>query len=58
MSNMSYCRFRNTLNDLDDCYEALCDEEELDDEDEKRARKKLIQLCQTIADEFGEGSDD
>lgn len=23
MSNMSYCRFRNTLNDLRDCYEAL-----------------------------------
>ncbi len=25
MSNMSYCRFQNTLRDLKDCLDALCD---------------------------------
>lgn len=28
MSNMSYCRFQNTLGDLQDCYEALGDMED------------------------------
>ena len=27
MSNMSYCRFENTLNDMRDCLNALHDEE-------------------------------
>ena len=29
MANMSYCRFRNTSNDLTDCLESLLDREEL-----------------------------
>ena len=51
MSNMSYCRFRNTLEDLRDCYEGLDDE--LDDglhSEELIARKRLIALCQKIID--------
>lgn len=52
MSNMSYCRFQNTLSDLIDC------EENLDDmdlsEDEERARKRLIKVCKRISDMVGD----
>ena len=53
MSNMSYCRFQNTLRDLRDCSEAL---EEIDgnlaelSKDEARAANDLIELCRLIAD--------
>lgn len=40
MSNMSYCRFQNTLRDLQDCLDYLDDE--LDDEDEENARKEML----------------
>lgn len=33
MANMSYCRFRNTKMDLDDCLESLYNEEELSEEE-------------------------
>lgn len=46
MSNMSYCRFHNTLQDLKDCYEHM-DDEDLSEE-EKKARDKLIKLCGDI----------
>lgn len=52
MSNMSYCRFRNTLADLEDCYEHI-DDYDLSDE-EKEAKKQLIELCTTIAWEEGD----
>ena len=49
---MSYCRFRNTLEALNDC------EENLDDLDlspeEQRARRGLIELCRRIANDFPE----
>lgn len=53
--NMSYCRFENTLGDLRDCYNAMVepDDDKLS-EDETRAKKQLIKLCQKIVDEFGE----
>lgn len=51
MPNMSYCRFQNTLIDLQDCYDSLCNEDELSKEEEK-AKDKLIQLCYDIVDEF------
>ena len=41
MANMSYCRFRNTEGDLDDCLEALDYNEELSDE-EFKACKRMI----------------
>lgn len=47
MSNMSYCRFRNTLEDLRDCYNHI-DEGDLSEE-EQRARDRLIKLCAKIA---------
>lgn len=45
MSNMSYCRFRNTLSDLQDCRDNL--EDEMSDP-EKRARAALIKVCREI----------
>jgi len=55
MSNMSYCRFRNTVADLEDCQEALETEDEFEDmdEDEKAAMKRLVRLCGEIYEEFG-----
>lgn len=55
MSNMSYCRFQNTLKDLRDCAEAL---EEIGDnlvelsKEEARAAAALIAVCQEIGGRF------
>ena len=46
MSNMSYCRFENTLSDLQDCEGALFDTL---GETENRKRASLIKLCHDIA---------
>ena len=56
---MSYCRFENTFNDLQDCYEAL-GEKELDElsETEKKYAKRLIKMCRDIADDFLDEEDD
>ena len=48
MSNMGYCRFRNTLTDLHDCYDNLG---ETESEEEAQAEALLIKLCKKIADE-------
>ena len=50
MANMSYCRFENTLTDLHDCLNHIDDE--LESETEKKARKKLVKLCQRIIDGY------
>jgi hypothetical protein len=47
MPNMGYCRFQNTLNDLEDVSEHMEDKDL--SSDEKKARKNLIELCQLIA---------
>lgn len=57
MGNMSYCRFENTFNDLEDCYQALCEDgakkyEEDANQHEKPYIEKLIRLCRDIAEEF------
>ena len=60
MANMSYCRFENTLYDLQDCYEALQDvggvENYINDkhpsEEEKEAIFGFIKLCSNIVSEF------
>lgn len=55
MSNMSYCRFRNTLSDLRDCYENMEEPEDSElSREEERAREQLIILCQQIAEDFGQ----
>lgn len=54
MSNMSYCRFRNTIVDLEDCREALDLDgvpKEDEDEEEYHAALRLVQLCARIAEE-------
>ena len=43
---MSYCRFQNTLSNLEDCYNHLHDEN-LSSE-EKECRDKLFELCAEI----------
>jgi hypothetical protein len=55
MSNMSYCRFRNTLNDLRDCYYNM--DEKLEG-DELSARDMMISLCKQIVAEYGEVEED
>jgi hypothetical protein len=52
MSNMSYCRFQNTVLDMEDCISVLNDSEELSD-DEANAKDRLIQLCVDVACEHG-----
>lgn len=51
MSNMSYCRFRNTLSDLRDCANNFYDDE-LSPE-EHNARRSLIQEMLDILDGIG-----
>ena len=57
MSNMSYCRFQNTLRDLKDCLDALCDIDgnlsELSKE-EARAADSPILVCEEIAGNFAQ----
>ena len=57
MSNMSYCRFQNTLRDLKDCLVVLCDIggslSELSKE-EARAADSLILVCEEIAGNFAQ----
>lgn len=56
MPNMSYCRFQNTLTDLQDCmdelYEIDGDLSELSSA-EKRAARYLIELCNEIVVSYG-----
>jgi len=48
MSNMSYCRFENTLNDLLDCKEALENVESKLSSSEAIAAVDLIKTCEEI----------
>lgn len=47
MPSMSYCRFRNTLEDLKACADSF---EDITSPDELKAAKKLIEVCQGIAE--------
>lgn len=51
--NLAYCRFENTLADLEDCYEHLENTADMSPE-EAKARVQLIQLCIRIAEEYQE----
>ena len=46
MANMGYCRFRNTLKDLQDCQDHIHDDLS---KEEKKARRELVELCKEIA---------
>jgi len=52
MGNMGYCRFRNTLDDLRDCYEHM-DDADLDPF-EKQAQAALVKMCAEIAADYGD----
>lgn len=57
MSNMSYCRFENTVGDLQDCLEQLRDYgltgqneyDELLSRSEFESALELIEMCQEVA---------
>ena len=49
MSNMSYCRFENTLNDLRDCEGAMFESTAQMSEHEQRARTNLFNLVMSMA---------
>ena len=49
MSNMSHCRFHNTLHDLRDCYEHWDDDLS---EEEVKAREILLRVCKKIVANF------
>ena len=52
MSNMSYCRFENTLRDLQDCSEHM--DSALNSATEEQARANIIELCVEIALGYGD----
>ena len=51
MPNMSYCRFRNTRPDLQDCADHISDE--CNDPEEEKARLDIIRICREIVEEIG-----
>ena len=56
MSNMSYCRFQNTLVDLRDCVNEMDEAYTLKDmelsEDEAHAAKRLYQFAKEYVEQF------
>ena len=55
MANMSYCRFKNTLEDLQDCHRALDGMSDYKAElskEELEAALKLLRLCELLADDY------
>lgn len=53
MSNMSYCRFRNTLSDLEDCLDAYTTGEEIG-KYEADAFSSMIETMQTFLQEVAD----
>ena len=49
MANMDYCRFRNTLEDLRDCYRNFDD---FVNKEEAGARERMYKVCQQIVENF------
>lgn len=54
MSNMSYCRFENTLVDLRDCVNALGEDGIPIGEYEKVACEKMRELCKRYIEMYDE----
>jgi len=53
MSNMSYCRFENTVSDLRDCFENFDLHNQDLSESELNAREEMIDICVDIALDYG-----
>jgi hypothetical protein len=62
VSNMSYCRFQNTLGDLEDCQDALndvgCGGPEALSANEQRAAKRMLAVCREMVADWGDFFDD
>lgn len=58
MSNMSYCKFQNTLSDLRDCADTLEHPDDVLSAEESSAAVSLILSCFRIANLFNEGADE
>ena len=60
MPSMSYCRFENTLGDLQECYDALekagsvKEVAENATQYEKPCVRELVKLCKKVVDDFGD----
>lgn len=52
MTNMGYCRFVNTYNDLSDCFDNWEDVEE--GTNEEIWRERVLKLCEQIINWYGE----
>jgi len=58
MSNMSYCRFHNTVSDLQDCIDAMDELTNLNEYGEKMSRSEfmkameLIEMCREVSEQF------
>lgn len=66
MANMSYCRFRNTYNDMMDCLDAIYDNEALSDDEFiacQNVFEKILEfledydICEVDYDEFNKWLD-
>jgi hypothetical protein len=53
MGNMAYCRFENTVGDLQDCFDHMTSDGDRSPSEEM-ARARLIRLCVDIALDFGD----
>ena len=53
MANMSYCRFENTANDLQDCFEHMGDDINELSKSEKKNRLEILELAKDIIADFG-----
>lgn len=50
MANMGYCRFRNTLKDLQDCEHYLSNDGPPESPEEQLALKKMVQLARDLVE--------
>ena len=48
MSNMSYCRFENTARDLEECVDALYNEEKIVGHYERNGLQRILDLAKDI----------
>lgn len=57
MGNMSYCRFQNTVRDLQDCVNAMNNGLELSKE-ELNSFIRMVNLCRDVAENYEGMNDD
>ncbi len=50
MPSLTYCLFQNTLSDLLNCYNAICQIQDLSEltKDEQKAVRRVIDICHQI----------